>query len=152
MKLSSLAAVAVVGTLLPTLASSQEEQSSSLRRKDNERGQRRQLNLNQFHDPRSEFVKQQSDAIQHNSNSARPNILFLLLDQWRPDWDGQHKDTRTGPLPLNMPFLDEMSRRGTHFTQAYVPEVEHMRTADSLLRTLCCEDFCQTHVLHCQCL
>jgi len=121
MKLSSLAAVAVIGTLLPTLASSQEEQSSSLRRKDNERGQRRQLNLNQFHDPRSEFVKQQSDAIQHNANSARPNILFLLLDQWRPDWDGQHKDTRTGPLPLNMPFLDEMSRRGTHFTQAYVP-------------------------------
>mmetsp|Transcript_24298 Transcript_24298/g.38123 ORF Transcript_24298/g.38123 Transcript_24298/m.38123 type:complete len:574 (+) Transcript_24298:93-1814(+) len=122
MKISSLAAVAAVGTLLPTLSASQEEQSSSLR-KDSEQRERRQLNLNQFHDPRSEFIKQQTDAMQYNSDGAwrPPNILFLLLDQWRPDWDGQHKNTRTGPLPLNMPFLDEMRRRGTQFTQAYVP-------------------------------
>jgi len=118
MKISSWAAVAVVGTL-PTLSSSQEEQSSSLR-KDREQRERRQLSLNQFQDPRSEFMKQQTDDLQHHSDS-RPNILFLLLDQWRPDWDGQHKTTRTGPLPLNMPFLDEMRRRGTQFTQAYVP-------------------------------
>ena len=126
MKLSSFAAVAAVGVLLPILSSSQEEQYSSLR-KDRDDRQRRQLNVNlgQFQDPRSEFIKQQTEAMQqHNSDGAhydRPNILFLLLDQWRPDWDGQHPMTPTGPLPLNMPFLNVMSRRGTQFTQAYVP-------------------------------
>jgi len=131
MKLSSsLAAVAAVGTLLPICSSSQEEEQFSSIRKDSERRRRddrqgRQLNINlgQYHDPRSEFIKQQSDAIHHTTDgsSFHPNILFLLLDQWRPDWDGQHPDTRTGPLPLNMPFLNEMRRRGTQFTQAYVP-------------------------------
>jgi len=124
MKLSSsLTAVAAVGILLPICASRQEEVQSSSLRKDSERRRQLNINLGQFQDPRSEFMKQETDAMQHNSDGAsyRPNILFLLLDQWRPDWDGLHPDTRTGPLPLNMPFLKEMSRRGTQFTQAYVP-------------------------------
>lgn len=63
-----------------------------------------------------------ADTTQTQSQSSnQPNILFLLLDQWRPDWDGHHPDTPTGPLPLNMRFLTEISQRGTRFTQAYVP-------------------------------
>ena len=121
MKLFSLAATVVFGSsLLPWITCSQEEQSASLRRDgERRREEGRQLNLNQFYDPRSEFAKQQSDALAYEYH--RPNILFLLLDQWRPDWDGQHPNTRTGPLPLNMPFLDLMSKRGTRFAQAYVP-------------------------------
>ena len=62
-----------------------------------------------------------SSSSPSNTNSNRPNILFLLLDQWRYDWDGHHAQTPTGPLPLRVPFLEEMGRRGTRFTQAYVP-------------------------------
>ena len=51
----------------------------------------------------------------------RPNILLLLLDQWRYDWDGHHPRTPTGPLPLRVPFLERMGRRGVRFDQAYVP-------------------------------
>lgn len=51
----------------------------------------------------------------------RPNILYLLLDQWRFDWDGWHPQTPTGELPLNLPFLREMGENGTRFVQAYVP-------------------------------
>ena len=52
---------------------------------------------------------------------SRPNILYLLLDQWRFDWDGWHPMTPTGELPLNLPFLREMGLNGTRFVQAYVP-------------------------------
>lgn len=62
-----------------------------------------------------------STAAASTSSSRRPNILFLLLDQWRYDWDGHHPQTPTGPLPLRVPFLEEMGRRGTRFAQAYVP-------------------------------
>ena len=51
----------------------------------------------------------------------KPNILLFVLDQWRYDWDGMHPDTPTGPLPLRMPFLESVAKRGTRFTQAYVP-------------------------------
>ena len=75
MKLSSLVAVAAVGTLLPILSSSQEEQSSFLRKDSEQRRrhgddqQRRQLNLNfgQFQDPRSEFIKQPTGARLHKN-------------------------------------------------------------------------------------
>jgi arylsulfatase A-like enzyme len=134
----TLVSVVIIGTL-PNLSNSSEVESSSPLRKDDRhrrrddyryQHRRRQLNFNlgQYADPRSEITKQQSDAVYSASDggeelllSPRPNILFLLLDQWRPDWDGQHPNTRTGPLPLNMPFLDDMARRGARFTQAYVP-------------------------------
>ena len=44
-----------------------------------------------------------------------------MLDQWRYDWDGMHPNTPTGPLPLQMPFLQHAASIGTRFTQAYVP-------------------------------
>jgi len=128
-----LASVVVAIGTLPILSTSEEAagSSSSLRqrRSDDDSRQRhhRQLNINlgQYVDPKSELIKPQSDAIQQQEEQPpiipRPNILFLLLDQWRPDWDGQHPNTPTGPLPLEMPFLNEMARRGTRFTQAYVP-------------------------------
>lgn len=53
--------------------------------------------------------------------SSKPNILLLVLDQWRYDWDGLHPDTPTGHLPLAMPFLRECAQKGIRFTQAYVP-------------------------------
>ena len=62
-----------------------------------------------------------SSSSSNPTSNNRPNILFLLLDQWRFDWDGHHPQTPTGPLPLRVPFLTEMGRRGTRFTQAYVP-------------------------------
>ena len=54
-------------------------------------------------------------------SDQKPNILLLVLDQWRHDWDGLHLDTPNGPLPLQMPFLQSCAERGMRFTQAYVP-------------------------------
>eukprot|EP00545_Synedropsis_sp_CCMP1620_P000381 CAMPEP_0119005746 /NCGR_PEP_ID=MMETSP1176-20130426/1905_1 /TAXON_ID=265551 /ORGANISM="Synedropsis recta cf, Strain CCMP1620" /LENGTH=554 /DNA_ID=CAMNT_0006957587 /DNA_START=55 /DNA_END=1719 /DNA_ORIENTATION=- len=53
--------------------------------------------------------------------SSKPNMLLLVLDQWRYDWDGMTPDTPTGPLPLKMPFLESAAKKGVRFTQAYVP-------------------------------
>jgi arylsulfatase A-like enzyme len=48
----------------------------------------------------------------------KPNIVFLVLDQWRYDWDGMH---HLNKLPLKMPFLKSVAERGTRFAHAYVP-------------------------------
>jgi len=56
-----------------------------------------------------------------DDSTAIPNILLLVLDQWRYDWDGMTPDTPTGILPLKMPFLQQAARKGVRFTQAYVP-------------------------------
>ena len=69
----------------------------------------------------SSTTRARSSPPTSTSNNNRPNILVLLLDQWRYDWDGHHHQTPTGPLPLRVPFLTEMGRRGTRFAQAYVP-------------------------------
>ena len=46
----------------------------------------------------------------------RPNILFFLPDQHRPDWLGCNPD-----LPLRTPNLDRLAASGTTFTRAYTP-------------------------------
>ena len=92
-----------------------EESSSS---STSERRRRMGL-LSNYVDPRT--TENVAHAPPPPGPPTRPNILFLILDQCRPDWDGHHFHTRTGPLPLNMPFLTELGRHGTRFTQAYVP-------------------------------
>lgn len=44
----------------------------------------------------------------------RPNILFLLPDQHRPDWLGFHPG-----LPLRTPHLDRLAAEGVRFTRAF---------------------------------
>jgi arylsulfatase len=46
----------------------------------------------------------------------RPNILFLLPDQHRPDWLGNNPD-----LPLTTPNLDKLCSKGIMFNNAYTP-------------------------------
>lgn len=102
---------------------------------------RRLSSLSKFHDPNTRsFKSSPASAVlgddspgsmgqpggagqqqQTHQQTRPPNILFLLLDQWRYDWDGHHTMTQTGPLPLHTPFLWEMGRSGTRFTQAYTP-------------------------------
>jgi len=48
--------------------------------------------------------------------STRPNILFLLPDQHRPDWLGVNPD-----LPLRTPNLDRLAEGGVRFTRACCP-------------------------------
>lgn len=47
---------------------------------------------------------------------ARPNFLFFLPDQHRPDWLPFNKD-----VPLRMPNLAEVAARGLRFTRALCP-------------------------------
>lgn len=48
--------------------------------------------------------------------SRRPNILFLLPDQWRWDWTGLEAE-----LPLNTPNLAALAAAGMRFTRAITP-------------------------------
>lgn len=48
--------------------------------------------------------------------SSRPNLLFIVLDQWRWDWTGL--DTTT---PVPMPTLKRLAAQGVRFTRAYTP-------------------------------
>lgn len=48
--------------------------------------------------------------------SKRPNILFLLPDQHRPDWLGCNPE-----LPLRTPDLDRLCAGGVRFTNAFSP-------------------------------
>ncbi|HEV2125332.1 MAG TPA: sulfatase-like hydrolase/transferase [Chloroflexota bacterium] len=48
--------------------------------------------------------------------SQRPNILFFLPDQHRPDWLPMNPD-----LPLRMPNLARIAERGVRFTRALTP-------------------------------
>ena len=50
------------------------------------------------------------------STSRKPNFLFFLPDQHRPDWLGCN-----GALPLRTPRLDGLAARGVRFTQAFTP-------------------------------
>ena len=49
-----------------------------------------------------------------------PNVLLLMPDQWRYDWDGLHTDDGA-IIDLRLPNLRALQTRGTRFTQAYVP-------------------------------
>lgn len=46
---------------------------------------------------------------------TRPNFLFLLSDQHRPDWLGRNPD-----IPVPTPHMDALAKRGTDFSQAIV--------------------------------
>ena len=45
----------------------------------------------------------------------RPNFLFLLSDQHRPDWRGRNSE-----IPVPTPNIDRLAERGVDFTQAIV--------------------------------
>ena len=47
--------------------------------------------------------------------TKRPNFLFLLSDQHRPDWLGRNPD-----IPVPTPQIDHLAHRGVDFTQAIV--------------------------------
>ncbi len=47
--------------------------------------------------------------------SARPNFLFLLSDQHRPDWLGRNPE-----VPAPTPNIDRLAARGVDFNQAIV--------------------------------
>jgi arylsulfatase len=55
----------------------------------------------------------------------KTNMVLLVLDQWRYDWDGQHQHQQEqqviSHVPLHMPFLSSVALRGTQFRSAYVP-------------------------------
>lgn len=61
-----------------------------------------------------------ADTASQGAAQSKPNLLLLFPDQWRWDWDGTYSDP-TGPIPLNVPFLDSFRESGTHFTTAFVP-------------------------------
>ncbi len=48
--------------------------------------------------------------------ASKPNILFLLTDQQRPDWTGMNPD-----VPVRTPNLERLANRGTWFTEAICP-------------------------------
>ena len=52
--------------------------------------------------------------------AARPDIVLLMADEWRFDWDGEH-DTPNGRPPLELPTLRALRARGVAFESAYVP-------------------------------
>jgi len=56
------------------------------------------------------------------ASAAQPNILLLMPDQWRYDWDGLHDDNGQ-EIPMVLPNLRALQEGGTRFTQAYVPAV-----------------------------
>lgn len=47
---------------------------------------------------------------------SRPNILFVLTDQHRPDWVGDNPD-----VPVRTPTLDALADDGVRFTNAVCP-------------------------------
>lgn len=47
---------------------------------------------------------------------SRPNLLFIVLDQWRWDWTGLESN-----VPLRMPTLKALAAQGVRFTRAYTP-------------------------------
>jgi hypothetical protein len=88
-----------------------------------------------FNDPKDVTAKIKIQQEPTAATSARPpNILYLVLDQWRYDWDGHHPDTPTGPLPLNVPFLWDMGQRSTRFTRHMFPVHTALQYGHALLR------------------
>lgn len=49
-------------------------------------------------------------------SAPRPNILFFLPDEHRPDWLGVNPE-----LPLRTPHLDKLAAEGVRFTHAFCP-------------------------------
>ena len=56
-------------------------------------------------------------AAQHpKAQGSRPNILFVLSDQQRYDFDGAHPE-----IALEQPHLQRLAREGVRFTAAFSP-------------------------------
>src|SRR5262245_15217169 len=47
---------------------------------------------------------------------ARPNVLFIAVDDLRPEGE------TFGPSPVKTPNIDTLARRGTAFTRAYAQQ------------------------------
>ena len=52
--------------------------------------------------------------------TARPNILLLMPDQWRWDWDGAAHDHEGAPPPLRLPHIQRLREHGTSFPRGAV--------------------------------
>merc|ERR1711871_140819 len=53
-------------------------------------------------------------------SSVRPNILLLMPDQWRWDWDGlTHPNAGDAP-PVHLPHIDRLRQLGTTFPRGAV--------------------------------
>ena len=54
------------------------------------------------------------------SEDSRPNVLLLMPDQWRWDWDGlTHKNVGEAP-PLHLPHIERLRALGTTFPRGAV--------------------------------
>lgn len=54
------------------------------------------------------------------ANASRPNILLLMPDQWRWDWDGlTHPNVGMAP-PMHLPNINWLRERGTTFPRGAV--------------------------------
>ena len=54
------------------------------------------------------------------SEDSRPNVLLLMPDQWRYDWDGlTHKNVGEAP-PLHLPHIERLRALGTTFPRGAV--------------------------------
>jgi hypothetical protein len=58
-----------------------------------------------------------------SSVAAKPSILLMFPDELRYDWGGTHNNPYYGQqqLPLHMPNIDALAKRGVRFTRAVVP-------------------------------
>jgi len=68
---------------------------------------------------------------------SRPNVLLLMPDQWRWDWDGQtHPNAGEAP-PLQLPTIQQLREQGSVFSRGAVvpaPVCVPSRTAMASLR------------------
>lgn len=58
---------------------------------------------------------------------SRPNLLFIVLDQWRWDWTGLDAET-----PVPMPTLKRLAAQGVRFTRAYTPSPQRVPARSAL--------------------
>ena len=72
-------------------------------------------------------------SVAAKASGAKPNILLLMPDQWRWDWDGAaHR-----AAPLRTPTLDRLRESGTSFSHGAVvpaPQCAPSRAAMTSLR------------------
>ena len=52
--------------------------------------------------------------------AARPNVLLLMPDQWRWDWDGTPHEHAGAPPPLRLPHIQQLRDSGTTFPRGAV--------------------------------
>lgn len=65
--------------------------------------------------PPLHLLQRKLDLNRTQKIQKRPNLLFIVLDQWRWDWDGHD-----GSLP-SLPTINALGNSGVRFTRAYSP-------------------------------